>query len=259
MGLVRLIFLVAAAGSCPTAVCAERWSRDVAVIDYFGKYTQKAPDRTGRTVVQACFDTVASLGLAPAWVDVDVFLPSRKAEREQFRRIVVPSHANWFSQTMYEGMDDYVRSGGLLITNSSLLLLDANDNYTVDEGDGLTEFAQKGVLGVHGHASCRMTRLRVLHECPLTRGLPEGMWLALAGQGTAGRKTSNVGAYVVVQSNRIVGDRESEQPFLTFRHSGSGACIYLVGSLSSEGGAQYRQLVSNLFSGQVLEWLCLQE
>ena len=77
---------------------------------------------------------------------------------------------------MLEGMDDYVRDGGLLVTNASLILLDANANYRVDPGEGVTHFASDGFLGVLGHASCTMDRLLVMRPSPLTAGLAEG-WL----------------------------------------------------------------------------------
>jgi len=237
---------------------AERWSRDVGVIDYYAKYTRKAPDRSGKAAVTACFNAVKAIGMQPELVDVDIFLDAHRQKREQYRRIVIPPTADWFSPTMYQGMDEYVLSGGLLITNVSLILQDANDNYMIDQSDGISDFAQKHFLGVRGHASCYVTRLKILHDCPLTAGLPSDIWLDLTSR-LGSRRTSNVGAYVVVNARGTYREQAVEQPFLTFKHSGRGACIYLAGALAAKAGKNYARITENLFSDQVLEWLCLQE
>lgn len=237
---------------------AEPWSRDVGVVDYYAKYTRKAPDRSGKVAVTACFNAVKATGMEPELVDVDIFLHAHKHKCEQYRRIVIPPTADWFSPTIYQGMDEYVLSGGLLITNVSLILQDANDNYMIDPGDGTSDFAQKHFLGIHGHGSCHVTRLKILHECPLTAGLPIDSWLDLAAR-VGSRRTRNVGAYVVVHALHTYRDQEVEQPFLTFKHSGKGACIYAAGALAANAGETCARLVENIFSDKVLEWLCLQE
>lgn len=237
---------------------AARWSREVGVIDYFAKYTRKAPDASGKRAVRACFDAVKAAGLQPEWVDVDIFLPTHRSRREQFKRLVIPTYADWFSQLMYEGMDDYVRRGGLLITNVSMILLDANDNYVADAKDTQTDYPQKRFLGVFGHSSCRISRIRILHQCPLTAGLPVGEWLPLTAS-IGARRTRTVGAEVIAECNRITNQGETVQPFLTFHHVGKGACIYFVGPLHAIAGGQYRQLIKNVFAPAVVDWLCLQE
>ncbi|MBT3379152.1 MAG: hypothetical protein HN742_13385 [Lentisphaerae bacterium] len=236
----------------------ERWNHEVAVVDYYAKYTWKPPDKTGRRVVKACFDAVQALGLKPEWVDPDIFLPSRIAESRQFKRIVIPPHAEWFSQTMHEGMNDYVLSGGLLITNASCVLLDANDNYMVDPDDRMTDYPRKHFLGVLGHSGASIERLKVLHACPLTNGVSLGEWLDFE-RPPSGRKTKTTGATVVITSTFVAREHRGEQPLLTFKHSGRGACVYLVPPIAADAGPPFPRLVENLFSGAVLEWLCLQE
>jgi len=230
----------------------------VGVVAYFAKYTRKVPHASGKRAVKACFAAVKTAGLQPEWVDVDIFLPAHKGRREQFKRLVISTYADWFSQLMYEGMDAYVRSGGLLVTNVSMVLLDANDNYMADAKDTQTDYPRKRFLGVFGHSSCRISRIRARHQCPLTAGLPTGEWLTLTAP-TGGRRTRTVGAEVVAVCNRITKHGETVQPFLTFSHVGKGACIYFVGPLHADGGDQYRRLVKNLFSPIVVDWLCLQE
>ena len=243
---------------CSRAQAGERWSRGVAVVDYYARYTWKPPDKTGRRVVQACFDAVRALGLEPDWVDPDIFLPSRASESRRYKRIVIPPHAEWFSQIIHEGMNDYVSSGGLLITNVSCVLVDANDNYMVDAKDRITDYPQHSFLGVRGHGGASIKRMKVLYACPLTKGVPVNEWLELSPP-PSGRKTSTTGATVVITSDYVAHEQQGKQPFLTFKHSGNGACVYLVPPISARPGKPYLRLVENLFSSAVLEWLCLQE
>ena len=203
-----------------------------------------------------CFDAVRRAGLAPEAVDADLFLPKNKANRDRFKRLLIPAASDYFAQAMYEGMDDYVTSGGLLITNGSLLLLDKNANYRVDEGDGVTDFSREHFLGVYGHGSCMMRRLKSLHECPLTQGLPLNAWVTLNSP-VAGRQTRNHSAEVLVVSDTVVRDSpRGSQPFLTYRHQGRGAAIYLVGQLGGSAEKPVLQLLQNILSPATLEWLC---
>jgi len=139
-----------------------------------------------------------------------------------------------------------------------MVLLDANDNYMADAKDTQTDYPQRRFLGVFGHSSCRIDRIKILHQCPLTAGLPVGEWLALTAA-VGARRTRTVAAEVIAECNRVTKHGEAVQPFLTFRHVGKGACIYFVGPLHADAGDQYQRLVRNLFSPTVVDWLCLQE
>jgi hypothetical protein len=252
LATVAMIFLASAASG------GER-SKEVAIIDYLQKYSDTPSKKSCAKAAEYCLKAVKDTGLSPEWVDVDIFLPQSKADRDKYKRIVIPTATEWFTMKMYEGMDDYVKSGGLLITNCALLLLDANENYKVDEKDAITDFARDNFLGVRGHAGALMRKIKVLQECPLTKGLQTNVWINLEHE-MSGRETRNCSAEVVIISDRIQkGAEKGEQPFLTYKHMEKGACIYLVGQVGEIKDKNILQIISNIFSQETLEWLCLQE
>ena len=138
-----------------------------------------------------------------------------------------------------------------------MILLDANADGKVDPGEGITRFASEGFLGVFGHASCSMERLMVTSGCPLTAGLPEG-WFTLDPP-SAGRRTTVLSAEMVTVAAGTYGDRKIErQPFLTFKHSGKGAAIYLVGQVGAKSDPRLEQILRNALTPETLRWLCWQ-
>ena len=242
-----------------SVACGGQRSKEAGVLDYLRKYTGTPSNKACVAATACCWKAVKEAGLEPEWVDVDMFLPQNKAQRDQYKRIVIPTATEWFTLKMYEGMDDYVRSGGLLVTNCSCILLDANENYKVDKEDATTEYCRDNFLGVRGHASALMRQIRVIQECPLTKGLEQNAWITLEKE-MAGRQTTNHSAEVLILSNRVVrGEAKGEQPFLTYKHIKNGACIYLVGQIGDKMDKNVRQIVANIFSAETLEWLCLQE
>jgi len=229
--------------------------RAIALLDHAARF-ETSNKRSTLASRDACMKVLRSLNLEPELVDVDIFLPQNKARRDAFKRIVIPSGADYYSQAMFEGIDDYVRSGGLLISNSSAVLVDRNANYKADEEDSAGDYAKTHFLGVHGHASATMPQIKVLQACPLTEGLKLGEWIVLA-PATAGRDTRNHSAEILVTATRTKKDRPAgEQPFLTYKHQGRGASIYLVGQISDKGDERIRQILRNCCSEKTLRWLC---
>jgi hypothetical protein len=229
--------------------------KEIGVLDYCRKYEPRSKKAVQSAFRDVC-EAVRTAGLDPEAVDVDIFLSTNRDQRNRYKRLLIPTATDWFSQAMYEGMDDYVRSGGLLITNCSLILLDADANYRIDPGDHVTKFAQTTFLGVRGHAGCTMGRLKILHDCPLTSGLAPGTWLRL-DRPLSGRQTHNLSAEVLAVSDRIEsGKDQGEQPFLTFKHQGHGACVYLVGQIGPRSESTLVRLLANLFAPATLKWLC---
>jgi hypothetical protein len=239
----------------PIAAPAKARECEIAVIDGAPKNPPpgKRPNVGSR---DAALKALRSWDMKPELVGLDIFLAKNKAKRDRCRRLLIPSGCDLFSQEMFEGMNDYVQSGGLLITNSSAVILDRNGNQQMDEGDGVSDYAKNHFLGVLGHGSCIMARAKVAQACPLTEGLPEGEWMAMDPP-TGGRRTRNVSAEVVM---RCVGQAkehaEFEQPFLTYKHQGNGACVYLVGQMGSSVDPRLVQLLRNACSAKTLQWLC---
>jgi len=236
-------------------VFSER-NKEVGVVEY-KKFEWKSSDYCYKIYTKYLFDTISNLGFKPEWIEMDIFLPENKTERDRYKRIVISTSAIWFTPEMYEGMDDYVKSGGLLITNSSLIGIDINRNYKLDEGD---KYEANEIVGVYGHASAQMSKIFVEIECPLTKGIPVGEWISLEAK-VAGRVTINKSATVLITSDRIYKEETSgNQPFLTYKHSGKGACIYIVPVLLDlEKNKYLLTILKNALSKETLEWLTIGE
>ncbi len=231
--------------------------KEIAVLDYAKKYEVKSK-RAMEGAFKSWMQMIQEAGLTPEPVDVDIFLATNRAERNRYRRIFIPPGSEWFSQAMYAGMTEYVRDGGLLITCSGLLLLDANANYRADDGEGIHDYAQNTVLGVRASASALIHQLKVVQSCPLTAGLPADGWITLSTP-ASGRAATTRSAEVAIISDRSQKDRPNgEQPFLTYKHTGRGGCVYLVGTAGKTSDKTLTQLLSNLCSRATLEWLCAQ-
>ncbi len=248
--LILFVFFLFAGNSF-----AER-EKEIGVVEY-KKFEVKD------NATKPLFDAISSFGYSPEWVSMDIFLPENKTERDNYKRIVISATNVWFTPEMYEGMTNYVESGGLLITNSSLFLVDTNRNYKSDAGD--TTFKDGfETVGVYGHSSIYMTKFKVELACPLTEGIPVGEWLELEEK-LSGKITTNKSATVL-----IIGERWSDrwekpdykgwppkgnQPFLTFKHLGKGACIYIVPIIGSAKNKYISIILKNCLSKKTLEWL----
>ena len=231
--------------------------KELGVLDYFARYESKTSKHDMERSRKECCQVLEEAGLKPEWVDVDLFLPAGRAERNRCRRIFIPGTTGFLSQAMLEGMADYVRSGGLLVTNASLILLDSNANYRVDPGEGVTHFASDGFLGVFGHGGCMMDRLLVTRRSPLTVGLPEG-WLPLQPPSGGRRTTIHSAETLMVAAGTYRDAKIERQPFLTFKHSGRGAAIYLAGQVGAKSDPRLKQIFKNTLSPETLRWLCWQ-
>ena len=190
-------------------------------------------------------------------VSVDIFLEANAEKRAAYKRIIIPNVACTFTPEMYEGMREYVKNGGLLITNSSLLIID-NDKTYKRRSKGETFWKPCfDLIGVRGTGSTSMSKIKVEVACPLTEGLPVGEWITLETK-VGGRKTVGHSATVLITTERPSG---YNQPFLAFKHTGKGACIYIVppyGNIPLPSKDKYI-LLKNALSKKTLEWLTLGE
>ena len=260
MVMERVTMAMALAAALWGAAVAAPRPKQAGVVDWTSCYKSEKGERGAKAGLKAMEDRLKEIGVKAERVSPDIFLPENKAKRDQFQRIVVPSGAEWFSRAIHEGMNDYVRSGGLLVTNVAMILEDSDGDYVIGDKDAkTTEYPAKSFVGVHGQQSARMRRLKALAECPLTRGMKEGVWVEMT-EPMAGRNVRNQSAEVVILSDReMKGRKASEQPFVTFKHQQNGACIYLVGQVGELRDPVARQVFRNVFSGETLEWLGLQE
>ena len=234
------------------------WSRELAIVSLASYPLSKAEKAEIRTLGEFA----KTLGLEPAWVDADIFLPEQRAQCRQYRRILIPRHAFCFTPVMYAGMTAYVNDGGLLISNSILYGIDHNGDRKFDGKDGDTPWPGKRscfpTLGVFGHATASITNITVLVECPLSAGLPAGQVLDL-GKILKTRDTLNKSAEVVITGSGAIRHGEIRgRPFLAYKHAGNGACVFAAPNLQ-DSHPWIRQIASNCFSRATLGWLTLQE
>jgi len=253
--LIALAILGGAAAAAPR-------TNEVGIVRYLDRYTfadsAKGRERGVKNAADAIYARIKEIGLTPEWVDPDIFMEQRRGERDRFKRIVIPSAGEWYSRAIHEGMNDYVQNGGLLVVNMSLVCEDNGDYVIGSKGGATTKYPGDTFLGVFGHATANMTRIKAVAANALTRGLTVDEWITLE-ETMGGRKTRNISAEVVVISDHQTKTGKTvEQPFLTFKHQNKGACIYLVGQVGALTDKTVRQIFRNIFSNETREWLCLQ-
>jgi len=186
-------------------------------------------------------------GMSAEKVNADIFLSQNKDKREQYKRIAI-FYYYLFSPEMYSGMEDYVKNGGLLITNSYMNSLDMNGNYVYDKNidkeiDGATR-----LHGIDSYAAVQLQDITPKIECPLTKGLEKGQAIKCP---CAMSETKGAGATVVITGTAFRRNGQipiKEMPVIAFKQMGNGSIIYL-------GPPDQEALFKNCFSNEVLEWL----
>jgi len=237
---------------------AER-PKAVGVINYYAKYSARTTERTEKNTkaVSDFFERVKAVDDRAEWVDVDIFLPDRKEERDKWQRLIIAYPTDYFTLKMYEGMLDYIRSGGLLITQISGVLVDANENYEHDEGT-TSSFALENFVGVHGASGCIIDQVKVVEQSPLTEGISTDDWQTLDPP-VGSRCTTNQKAKVLMISKQQCKGPEQQGPYLSVMSVSKGACVYVAGALNSMQCAVQGQVMKNCLSPQTLEKYCIQE
>jgi len=232
---------------------------ELGLIDYYARYYSF--DRKGRPVedrrLAGLADLLRQAGLPITVVDVDLFLDYRKSERDTYKRLHIPEFAFTLTQDMYDGIADYVEHGGLLVLNNSYFQLDKEREYWLDAKDKRTWIPERSFLGVFGHRSPVLNRIKLLQACPLTQGLPIGRWIELQETSWA-RQTRNLSAEVIGQGNLLLRGKDVKTVLLTYKKVGAGATIYLGPFLRAGALAEpsLRKMVGNVFSDETLSWLC---
>lgn len=251
----NIILMCILMGTILPLTATER-KKELGLLNYFAKYEH--PDKRREKLyskhLKKYFTQLEKLGHTPEWVDVDVFLPSQKAERDTFKRIIISYHADWFTLEMYQGMLDYVQSGGLLITHAGLVLLDKNSEYQCS--GGTTSFCRESFVGVLALGGSQKPEIKALVDNPLTTGLELNKWISI-GDRVSGRTTKKLTANVAVSCKQIEKKGESEGPFLSWKSTGKGACIYLVSIYWAEI-EPIHIMMKNILSEETLKWLCIQ-
>jgi hypothetical protein len=259
-GLTALcIFLSVPITKAPATAAEGKHSKELGFVDYYAGYADKS--KKGKRMHADIYEGIKEgLNMPAEMVTPNIFLPANKEACNAYKRIYIPCATDYFTIKMYESMVEYVKEGGLLITNSSLTLLDANENYTVDSEDKATTWPRDNIVGIGGSAGALFDKVCVTNACPLTEGLTTGEWLSINKVG--GRRTVKTKAEVVMVSNAMQGEAAlADQPFLSYRQLGEGCCIYLVGQLdgsmkNAKDDNVFLKIIKNIFSTKTLKWLC---
>lgn len=234
---------------------------ELGLIDYYASYDLF--DRNGRPVEDRRRPQLRELleqsGLTVTPVDVDIFQDFRKTERDAYKRLLIPEFAYTLTEQILDGMANYVASGGLLIVNNSYFALDQERLYLQDAADKQTRIPERTFLGVSGHRSPVLTKLRVLTSCPLTHGVPVGTRVEIPEKAWA-RQTRNFSAEVVATGNVLLRGEDVDTVLISYRKCGDGASIYFGPFLrpSSLESPVLRTLLRNACSAETLQWLCAQ-
>jgi len=149
-------------------------------------------------------------------------------------------------------MAEYVIGGGLIITSSPCFAVDTNENGTYDKEEMIKGKRKRKSYdwpqnGVFAHSATSIKTIKILFECPLTRGFSQG---AVIDENGIMPWTKNKSAEVVVTADTIYKDKEDlyNLPLLTYKKSGKGAYIYIAYE-------ENEKLFLNCFSNETFEWL----
>ena len=241
-----------------SAVGAAGRTKELGVVNYYAKYEAIKESRTKsyRKSQESLFASLKEMGQPVEWVDVDVFLPAGKATRDAYKRILIPAMSDTFTLEMYQGMEDYIKSGGLLVTQVSCVIVDTNSSYKHDATDKTHKYPARTFLGLYGAGGGPISAVKAVKDSPLTKGIALDEWITLE-KATAGRTTTNLSADVVALCRGKVKGKQIEMPFLASKSSGKGACVYLVGYFWGPGNDKtMTQLVKNILSAETLAALC---
>lgn len=205
-----------------------------------------------RKKIDKSIKEIEGTGLKTEKFKTVLFNEDMKQELSRYKRIYIPDSYPLFTREAYQGMAEYVRNGGLLITSSPLVAVDANGNGAYDKEEMAKEKINKKnpewpLHGVYAHSTAAIKTIKILFDCPLTRGFHAGTSFEEKG---FMRCTKNKSAEMVVSADVVYKDKENldNTPLLSYKKSGKGAFIYIA----YEGN---KKLFLNCFSNEVLDWL----
>ncbi len=188
-------------------------------------------------------------------VNADIFLPANQAEAAKYKRIFIPFWHMVFPLQAYDGMNEYVRGGGLILTDSILSGIDTDGDFKMDYTTSLKKKQKKpdhprqgfhAPTGVVAHSTVEVKNITSLAQCPVTLGLTSGETTPMNFKM---RQVTNHRATVVVTGDGVRKDQEFKaMPVVTFLHEGKGAFLYIP--------VNVELFFKNAFSEETLDWLC---
>ena len=229
-------------------------NNDIAVITFkdFSHPKAKLYHRKDETLA---FNNIKKVKLKAVWQTPDIFNSANREKCNSFKRIFIPYTAFAFSPEMYDGMTEYVKNGGLLITNNVLSTIDVDNDSKIDWKNGDKNYSKPGfhTIGVFSPFTIKITNIEVVKACPITAGLPVNKKREVSFYGRYIR-FSKATPLVIAEGLYRNTRKHSNSPLVTFMHQGKGACIFL-GPRMSYKNEWLVKIFNNTLSQDTLEWL----
>lgn len=168
-----------------------------------------------------------------------------------------------FTAEEYQGMKDYVMSGGILIlTGVSTKFLDVNRTGILADakyvGSGISE-----IIGTEGYGAADSTKFKIDIPTPLTKGMPTGEWIE-------GLRYPYWERLKVISAMKIglwefnwTRDTDKqlvtvEYPVIILKRAGKGVCVWLAfgGNIDNQTNSGYGvKVLLNVLTPESYEWL----
>jgi hypothetical protein len=179
--------------------------------------------------------------------DFDILLTQNKEKLNSFKRLYISDAYILFSQAHLDGIESFVKNGGLVVTLSGLCIIDKNEDFKYNKGDILLR-KKGGIAGVIKFSGVKVKAIKTEVLCPLTKGLEEGK---IIKTNFAAGRVHNVSAEVIVSAKATYGQKSifKNMPIVTYKKMSKGAIIFL----DTSGPKQI--FLNNALTPLTLEWL----
>ncbi len=251
-----LLILITASFVTPVLNGENTRTKDIGIIT-FEDFSHPKAGIYHRNEEKPIFNHLKKAGLNPEWIKPEIFYKANREKCNTYKRIFIAFPAFAFSPEMYEGMTEYVKSGGLLIANNILSMIDTDDDSKIDFKKGDRHFPKPGfpTVGVHSPFIIRGTEMKVVEACPLTAGLPEKKSHEVKTRLYSRYiRTSTATPVVLAEGLYKEKRKHKNSPLVAFKHQGKGACIFLGMRIMFKDDWVIK-IFNNTISNDTLEWL----
>lgn len=202
----------------------------IGVVSFAGTKQLKA-DLYHRSFTVPAYDKLKSMGLSPQWVKPDIFFQINRETRDQYKRLYIPYGVYAFPLEAFEGMADYARNGGLLITNAPLCYVDRNEDERFEPATGDYPLGAEGELvSIFGASPGRVTGFSTAIaevKGPISAGMTLGEAVPLKASGNIARNVKGV-VHVSGMARVSATGKHFPAPLVIVTRSGRGSCVYVT-------------------------------
>jgi hypothetical protein len=200
------------------------------------------------------------MGIKAEMVPPAIFSSAQRAKREQYKRIFIPWYCYVFSMEHYRGMEEYVKSGGFLVTCSGLSLVDSDGDKRKSKDKG-TKFPADTFLGLDASWVFNIKKIKLVDsENVLVEKMElKSDWMQFV---VPGRKGRNISADVIIAAEGLIYDKKHKGAFLAVKSYGKGACVFIAAPLSKrksfEKHPELEKISVNCFLSPAFKDFCIQ-